>query len=162
MPRPKPRPTANSRSGLLIDGVGDLLSSIARCCRPVPPEPIVGDLTLGRGISIHRADCRNLLRLRDTQPQRVLTVDWGRPGVERTFPVAIKVLAYDRRGLVRDVSSVLADEKISIESMQTVTDPRENTATIDVTVTVRDLDELSRLLARFAGLPNVLQARRVN
>jgi len=162
LPRPRPRPTGNGRSGLLIDGVGDLLNSIARCCRPVPPEPIVGYLTLGRGISIHRADCRNLLRLRDTQPQRVLTVDWGRPGVERTFPVAIRVLAYDRRGLVRDVSSVLADEKISIDSMQTVTDPRENTATIDVTVTVRDLDELSRLLARFAGLPNVLQVRRVN
>jgi GTP pyrophosphokinase len=163
VPRPKPhKPPGNKTGGLLIDGVGDLMSTIARCCRPVPPEPIVGYVTLGRGVSIHRADCRNLLRLRDAEPQRVLAVDWGRPGAERTFPVAIKVLAYDRRGLVRDVSSVLADEKISIEGMQTVTDPRENTATIDLTVTVRDLDELSRLLARFAGLPNVLQARRIN
>jgi GTP pyrophosphokinase len=162
LPRTKPRHAESARRGLLIDGVGDLLSTIARCCRPVPPEPIVGYVTLGRGVSIHRADCKNLLRLRDERPQRVLAVDWGRPGVERRFPVAIKVLAYDRRGLVRDVSSVLADEKISIESMQTVTDSRENTATIDVTVSVRDLDELSRLLARFAGLPNVLQARRVN
>jgi GTP pyrophosphokinase len=161
LPRAKPRKSAGARSGLLIDGVGDLMSTIARCCRPVPPEPIVGYVTLGRGVSIHRADCKNLLRLRDEHRERVLAVDWGRPGVDRTFPVAIKVLAYDRRGLVRDVSSVLADEKISIESMQTVTDARENTATIDVTVSVRDLDELSRLLARFAGLPNVLQARRV-
>jgi GTP pyrophosphokinase len=163
VPRPRrAKPPGARTGGLLIDGVGDLMSTIARCCRPVPPEPIAGYVTLGRGVSIHRADCRNLLRLRDAEPQRVLAVDWGHPGAERTFPVAIKVLAYDRRGLVRDVSSVLADEKISIQGMQTVTDPRENTATIDLTVTVRDLDELSRLLARFAGLPNVLQARRVN
>jgi GTP pyrophosphokinase len=161
-PLAKPRQRTRARSGLLIDGVGDLMSTIARCCRPVPPESIVGYVTLGRGVSIHRADCRNLLCLRDEHRERVLAVDWGQPGVERTFPVAIRVLAYDRRGLVRDLSSVLADAKISIESMQTVTDPRENTATIDVTVSVRDLDELSRLLARFSGLPNVLKARRVN
>jgi GTP pyrophosphokinase len=155
------KPAANGGSaGMVIDGVGDLLSTIARCCRPVPPEEILGYITIGRGVSIHRADCRNLLRLREVNPERVLTVDWGRPSAERTFPVAIVIDAYDRRGLVRDISGVLADEHISIEAMNTVTDATDNTAAVDVTVKVHGLEELSRLLARFSSLPNVIRARR--
>jgi GTP pyrophosphokinase len=147
-------------SGLVVDGVGDLLSTIARCCRPVPPEPIAGYITLGRGVSIHRADCANLLRMRDAQPQRVLAVDWGRSSPERKFPVAIRIEAFDRRGLVRDISSVLADEHISIQAMNTVTNSAENTATVDLTVAVHGLEELSRLLGRFGGLQNVISASR--
>jgi GTP pyrophosphokinase len=145
---------------MVIDGVGDLMSTMARCCRPVPPEDILGYITLGRGVSIHKASCANLLRLREAHPQRVLAVDWGRPSDERTFPVTIEIEAFDRRGLVRDISGVLADERISIETMNTRTDSAENTATVDVTAKVHGLDELSRLLARFATLPNVITARR--
>ena len=152
--------TSGRASGMVVDGVGDLLNTIARCCRPVPPEAIAGYITLGRGVSIHRADCSNLLRLKNVQPQRVLAVDWGRPSPERTFPVAIRVEAFDRRGLVRDISSVLSDEHISIETMNTVTNASENTATVDLTVTVHGLEELSRLLGRFGGLPNVISASR--
>jgi GTP pyrophosphokinase len=150
----------DATGGMVVDGVGDLLNTIARCCRPVPPEPIAGYITLGRGVSIHRADCANLIRLRDSQPRRVLAVDWGRPSPERTFPVAIRVEAFDRRGLVRDISSVLADEHISIETMNTVTNTAENTATVDMTVTVHGLEELSRLLGRLSGLSNVISAGR--
>jgi len=160
----KPRalkPTVSGEAtGMVIDGVGDLLSSFAKCCRPVPPEPIAGFITLGRGVSIHRANCANLLRLRDAQPQRVIAVDWGRPSPERTFPVAVSIHAFDRRGLARDISGVLADEHINIASMQVATDSAENTATVELTVTVHGLDELSRVLSRFAGLPNVISARR--
>jgi GTP pyrophosphokinase len=163
-PKPKTlKPAAtNQPSGMTVDGVGDLLSTIARCCRPVPPEPIAGYITLGRGVSIHRADCANLLRMRDAQPQRVLAVDWGRGSPERTFPAAILIHAFDRKGLARDVSGVLADEHISIAGMTLTTNPAENTAKVDLTVTVHGLDELSRLLTRFAGLPNVISARRRN
>jgi len=163
-PRVPAHPTAatDRASGMIIDGVGDLLSTFARCCRPVPPEPIAGYITLGRGVSIHRADCANLLRLRDAQPRRVLAVDWGRPSEERTFPVAVTIKAYDRRGLVRDVSSVLADSHVNIHAMNTSTDPDDNIATVDITVQVHGLDELSRLLSRIAGLPNVISARRRN
>jgi GTP pyrophosphokinase len=161
---PKPRAlkpaTTGQATGMVIDGVGDLMSSFARCCRPVPPEPIAGYITLGRGVSIHRANCANLLRLRDAQPQRVLSVDWGRPAPERTFPVAVAIHAFDRKGLARDISAVLADEHISITTMNVATNPAENTAAVDLTVTVHGLDELSRLLSRFAGLPNVISARR--
>jgi GTP pyrophosphokinase len=98
--------------------------------------------------------------MRASQPRRVLNVDWGKATPERTFPVAIVITAYDRRGLVRDVSAVLADERISIEAMNTATDASENIAHLDLTVGVHGLDELSRLLSRIAGLPNVLTARR--
>jgi GTP pyrophosphokinase len=161
---PKPRAlkaTAQGQpTGMIIDGVGDLLSSFAKCCRPVPPETIAGYITLGRGVSIHRADCANLLRLRDAQPRRVLDVDWGRPSPERTFPVGVVLHAFDRRALARDISSVLADEHIAITAMNMTTNPAENTATVDMTVTVHGLDELSRLLSRLSSLPNVISARR--
>jgi GTP pyrophosphokinase len=154
------KPGTSGGAGMVIDGVGDLLSTIARCCRPVPPEGILGYITIGRGVSIHRADCPNLLRLRQVNPERVLTVDWGRPSEERTFPAAIVVDAYDRRGLVRDISAVLADEHISIEAMNTTTSAAENTAMVEVTVKVHGLEELSRLLSRFSSLPSVIRARR--
>jgi GTP pyrophosphokinase len=161
---PKPRTfkatTASQPTGMVIDGVGDLMSSFAKCCRPVPPEAIAGYITLGRGVSIHRADCANLLRMRDQQPQRVLAVDWGRPSPERTFPASIVIHAFDRKGLARDVSGVLADEHINIAAMNMTTNPAENTAQVDLTVTVHGLDELSRLLSRFSSLPNVISARR--
>ena len=155
------KPTAHGGStGMVIDGVGDLLSTIARCCRPVPPEAILGYITIGRGVSVHRASCGNLLRLQEVNPERVIPVDWGRASEERTFAVAISIDAYDRRGLVRDISGVLADEHISIEAMNTVTDAAEGTAAVDVTVKVHGLEELSRLLARFSALPNVIRTRR--
>jgi GTP pyrophosphokinase len=151
---------ASQPTGMVIDGVGDLMSSFAKCCRPVPPEAIAGYITLGRGVSIHRADCANLLRMRDLQPQRVLAVDWGRTSPERTFPASIVIHAFDRKGLARDVSGVLADEHINIAAMNMTTNPAENTAQVDLTVTVHGLDELSRLLSRFSSLPNVISARR--
>ena len=146
--------------GMVVDGVGDLLSTFARCCRPVPPEPVSGYITVGRGVSIHRAACANLQRLRDAHPERVLSVDWGASGPDRRFPVAVAIHAFDRRGLVRDISSVLADEHVNIETMNTVTSAAENTADVDLRVSVHGLDELSRLLSRLSALPNVISARR--
>ena len=159
-PRAARSATGSRPGGMVIDGVGDLLSSFARCCRPVPPEPVTGYITVGRGVSIHRASCANLLRLRDAHPERVLAVDWGASAPERRFPVALAIHAFDRRGLVRDISSVLADERVNIETMNTVTSAAENTADVDLRVSVQGLDELSRLLARLAALPNVISARR--
>jgi GTP pyrophosphokinase len=119
----------------------------------------VGYITAGRGVSIHRADCRNLLRLKERQPDRVIAVDWGQ-SPDRLFSVDIAIHAWDRRGLVRDVSAVFADEKINIERMSTVTDPRERTANIDLKIAIHSLEELQRILTRIAALPNILSARR--
>jgi len=142
-----------------VQGIGDLLSTYARCCKPVPPEPIAGYITVGRGVSIHSQACANLARLTLKSPARVLAVDWGKlAGGE--FPVDIEVQAFDRRGLVRDVSAALADEKISIQGMTTVTDKQDSVAHMRIAISISGLPQLSKVLARIAQLPNVISARR--
>jgi GTP pyrophosphokinase len=142
-----------------VQGIGDLLSTFARCCRPVPPEPISGYITVGRGVSIHSQSCQNLARLSVKAPARVLPVAWGEISTGE-FPVDIEVQAFDRRGLVRDVSAALADEKISIRSMNTVTDRRDHVAHMQIGIQITDLPQLSRVLGRIAQLPNIVSARR--
>ena len=156
---PRPRAPVEREPELAVQGVGDLLSSYARCCKPVPPEPIVGYVTVGRGVSIHAQSCANLARLAAKAPERILPVSWGALA-ESEFPVDIEVEAYDRRGLVRDVSGTLADEKISIHGMKTVTDPREDVAHMKIGISITGLEQLSRVLARIAQLPSVIGARR--
>ena len=142
-----------------VQGIGDLLSTYARCCKPVPPEPIVGYITVGRGVSIHSQSCANLARLAVKAPARVLAVDWGTLN-RGEFPVDIEVHAFDRRGLVRDVSAALADEKISIRGMTTVTDKRDNVAHMKIGISISGLPQLSKVLASIVQLPNVITARR--
>jgi len=162
LPSPIPRrPTAQPKetAGVSVEGVGDLLSHFARCCSPVPPEPIAGYITLGRGVSIHRQGCANLRRLEKANVDRLIAVEWG-SSTEQAFPVDVSVRAFDRRGLVRDISAVLADSKINIHAMNTVTNATDGIADMSLKITVHDLQELSRVLARIQGLPNVLSARR--
>jgi GTP pyrophosphokinase len=153
------RSTGSRAPEVEVQGIGDLLSTYARCCRPVPPEPIVGYITVGRGVSIHSQACANLARLSVKAPARVLAVDWGNMASSQ-FPVDIEVQAFDRRGLVRDVSAALADEKISIQEMTTVTDKRDNVARMRIGISVVGLAQLSKLLSRISQLPNVVSARR--
>jgi len=140
-------------------GIGDLLTSFARCCRPVPPEPMAGFITLGRGVTLHRADCANLLRLRAKDPERVLEVGWGLDEA-RDYSVVLLVQALDRRGLLRDVSGLMADEKISIDRMSTASDHSRGTADMEITVRVPDLGALRKAMDRLAALPDVLSVRR--
>jgi len=142
-----------------VQGIGDLLSTYARCCKPVPPEPIVGYLAVGRGVSIHARSCANLVRLSLKSPARVLAVAWGKTGVQE-FPVDVEIQAFDRRGLVRDVSAALADEKISIQGMHTLTDKRDNVAHMQISISITELPQLSRVLTRISQVPNVVSARR--
>jgi GTP pyrophosphokinase len=157
------RPSAARRrkpsAGLEIEGVGDLASTFARCCNPVPPEPIAGYITVGRGVTIHREACASLERMRRRQPERVLSVSWGSAG-ESGFEVDIIIHAYDRHGLVRDLGTVLTEEKINIIRMTSEAHPATNTADIHVAVTIRGLEELSHLLARLKSIRNVVSARR--
>jgi GTP pyrophosphokinase len=156
---PRARPAVEREPDTEVQGVGDLLSSYARCCKPVPPEPIVGYITVGRGVSIHSEACRNFARLSAKTPARVLGVTWGRHGTGE-FPVDIEIEAFDRRGLVRDVSAALTDEKISIQGMKTATDKRDNVAHMEIGITITGLPQLSKVLARIAQLPNIISAKR--
>ena len=152
-------PTAAREPEIEVQGIGELLSTYARCCKPVPPETIVGYITVGRGVSIHAQSCANLGRLSIKAPARVLAVTWGKMGSSE-FPVDIEVQAYDRRGLVRDVSAALADDKISIQGMNTVTDQRDNVAHMQIKISITGLPQLSQVLTRIAQLPNIISARR--
>ncbi|MDH4072150.1 MAG: TGS domain-containing protein, partial [Gammaproteobacteria bacterium] len=156
----RPRPGKESGSGgIAVSGVGDLLYNIARCCRPVPPEEIAGYITLGRGVSIHRQDCGNFLNLRDRSPERVIEVDWG-SSPDASYPAELTVQAFDRQGLLRDISTVLADEKVSVESVQTSTDKRTMRADLRLSIAVPGLPALSRVIDRLQQLPNVTSVRR--
>jgi GTP pyrophosphokinase len=152
---------ALSGSPVEIEGVGDLPTTLARCCAPLRPQPIAGYVTLGRGVTIHRIDCPSLTRMRALKPERVLQVEWASDTAEGLV-VQISVTAYDRRGLVRDVTDVLALERLSIEAMTTTTDRDAGTAHVLVTVSVTDLEQLARVLRRLGGVPNVTHARRVH
>ncbi len=158
-PAPRARAHAAAEPEVEVQGIGDLLSTYARCCKPVPPEPIVGYITVGRGVSIHAQSCANLARLRQKSPARVLAVSWGNMGT-REVPVDIQIEAFDRRGLVRDVSAALADEKISILGMTTVTDKQDHIARMDIGISITGLPQLSKVLARIAQLPNVVKVAR--
>jgi GTP pyrophosphokinase len=125
----------------------------------VPPEPSAGYITVGRGVSIHSQSCANLARLSVKAPARVLAVAWGIIGASEV-PVDIDIQAFDRRGLVRDVSAALADEKISIRGMKTVTDQRDQVAHLQIGISITGLPQLSKVLARIAQVPNVISARR--
>ena len=143
-----------------IEGVGDLPVTLARCCAPLRPQPIAGYVTVGRGVTIHRSDCPSLIRMRATKPDRVLNVEWSNTGSGNPA-IELSVSAYDRPGLVRDITDVLAYERLSIEAMTTTTDRSTGTAHARVSVSVGDLEQLNRVLKRLTTVPNVIHARRV-
>jgi len=153
-----PTPTQQSAAGVHVMGVGDLLSHYARCCHPVPPETITGYVTLGRGVTIHRASCGNLVRLGAREPDRLVPVTWG-GAQDQLYAVNFQVRAFDRRGLVRDVSAFLADARLSILHMKTTT-TADGIADMRVATRVRNLDELELCLARIRGLPDIIRAIR--
>jgi GTP pyrophosphokinase len=137
-----------------VVGLKGLLSTMARCCNPMPGDQIVGYITRGRGATIHRQDCPNILRRKDTE--RLLQVDWGK--VERTFPVQITVKAYDRQGLMGDISTLLQGENVNIADVSV--NYNRTVADIKLVIEIRDLAQLSRVLTRIENLPNVLEAQR--
>jgi GTP pyrophosphokinase len=150
---PPPAPA----TGIRVRGVGDLLTNLAHCCNPLPGDNIVGYITRGRGVTIHRRDCPNILRTNDRE--RMIEVDWGAE-VTETHPVKVRVEAYDRQGLLRDIAGVVADEAINMSAASVVTRKKDHMATTTVTLEIADIDQLSRVLARIEQLPNVVEARR--
>jgi GTP pyrophosphokinase len=148
-----------SSSAVAISGIGDLMSNFARCCRPVPPEVIVGYITQGRGVSIHRADCGNFLSLNQKHPERMIEVSWGSSD-SATYPVDLQLRAIDRSGLLRDISAVLADEEANVTSVTTRTDKKTMQSVMDIGLDIRDLPTLSTAIGRLEQIPNVVSVKR--
>lgn len=156
---PKPQ-SARKASEIEVSGVGNLLTQMANCCKPLPGDSIGGYVTLNRGVSVHRQDCSQFLHLQESEKERIIEVSWGQ-GQLGTYPVDIRVEAYDRSGLLRDITTLLANEKVNVIATQTRSNKTENTATMLLTIEIRGIEWLSRLLARMSNLPNVISANRV-
>lgn len=147
------------QSNIQVQGVGDLLTHLANCCKPVPGDYIIGYITRGRGVTIHRQDCRNILRYKEEGTERLIEVDWS--GYESsTYPVDILVAAFDRSGLLRDVAAVVTNEGINLVAANTYTNKRNLQVDMRLTIEISTIDQLSRVLAKIGQLPNVQRAQR--
>ncbi len=162
MEKPKNRCSNRARSrsrgsaaprGVL--GLKGLLTSFARCCNPAPGDPIVGYITRGRGATIHREDCPNILRMHDRE--RIVKVSWGEP--QLTFPVAVEIKAYDRQGLMGDIYNIFSNEGINLLDIDLKV--TRSLAAINLVLEVSDISQLSRVLTRVENLPNVMEAHRL-
>ncbi|MBC7617765.1 MAG: bifunctional (p)ppGpp synthetase/guanosine-3',5'-bis(diphosphate) 3'-pyrophosphohydrolase, partial [Candidatus Saccharibacteria bacterium] len=164
-PRQRDKTSERARKGgVLVVGIDSLLTQLARCCKPAPPDAILGFVTKGRGVSIHRSDCSNFRNMAGGSPDRVIEVEWSQPKSSDglVFPVDVSVEAADRQGLLRDISEVFAREKMNVIGVQTtsVKDNRGGTAWMTFTVEVADSGRLAQVLAVVAGVGGVRSARR--
>ncbi len=150
-----------SIEGVQVAGLDGVLAHAARCCNPVPGDPIVGYVTKGRGVSIHKTNCPNIVSLiQRADHARLVEVQWGAKSEEK-YPVSIQVKAYDRAGLLRDVTGLVADEKINMRSAEAVTGMKNNMALINATLELLNISQLTRIMTRIERLPNVLEVRRL-
>ncbi|MCW9005369.1 MAG: GTP diphosphokinase [Gammaproteobacteria bacterium] len=162
IPLAAPRPVNKkkvSKDDIRVRGVGNLLTSFSNCCKPVPGDDIIGFITRGQGVSIHRKDCTNILNLENEKIDRLIEVEWG-GDLEKTYPVSIHITAVDRQGLLRDVSKVLADDKVDVIGVNTLSDKDEQMAQMSITVEISDLQQLSRIMDKLAQLQNVIDVGR--
>jgi GTP pyrophosphokinase len=148
---------ANTAGAINVMGVGDLLTRMASCCKPVPGDDIIGFITRGKGITVHQRACRNLAK--EDEPERLVPVEWGRTSIQ-AYPVTIRVEAFDRAGLLRDVTTVVAEDKLNISGATVQVNEAERTASILVTVELKSLQQLSRLLAKLEKIKDVLAVSR--
>jgi len=155
-----PRAPKRDKDAIVIEGVGNLLTTLARCCQPLPGDAIVGYITRGRGVSIHRADCASYARLRARDATRAIEVEWG-GARSQAYEVDLLVRGYDRKWLHKDVTNVIAAANVQLIAVNTRADAATGLATMNFAVRVADFEQLSTLLGRLAGVPNVIEARRL-
>ena len=142
-------------SDIQVSGVGDLLTRLGECCKPVPGDLIVGNITRGKGITVHRAECSNIIHLQDTE--RIIQVSWG--AAQEIYPVVIRIEAFDRSGMLRDIASAVADLGINMSAVNVSTND-DHTATIVATMGVKSVSHLSALLLKLESVRDVLDVSR--
>ncbi|QFY91062.1 bifunctional (p)ppGpp synthetase/guanosine-3',5'-bis(diphosphate) 3'-pyrophosphohydrolase [Magnetovirga frankeli] len=151
---------AKLSSAVVLEGVGDLMYSMARCCKPVPYDPITGFITRGRGVTVHRDDCTVLRKLAEDDASRLIRADWSEQEASELYPVDILVSAGDRRGLLRDISSILSNEDVDVLGVASQSNRKRDLAEFRFTVEVGGMGQLSRVLDKIAQLPDVMAVRR--
>ena len=154
----KPAPPSRTSSGVLVLGVNNIATLVAKCCKPVPPDPIIGFITRTRGVMVHRADCPNITGLEEAQRERLLPAEWGKTG-EAPFAADIEVVSLDRQGLLRDISEAISRERINVTAVNTLS--RGAHAFMRFTLQVDSGDAIQRVLRQVRDVPGVDQARRI-
>ncbi|HLF04017.1 MAG TPA: bifunctional (p)ppGpp synthetase/guanosine-3',5'-bis(diphosphate) 3'-pyrophosphohydrolase, partial [Dehalococcoidia bacterium] len=160
-PEPEPEihkpalPLSSPQSGVTVLGVGDLLIRMARCCNPIPGDAIVGFVTRARGVTVHKKDCSSLKN--EDEPERIVQVAWG--AIQELYPVRVRMKAYDRVGLLRDITTRVSEDRVNIASVVT-TEQSDGTVTIELTLHTTGLDQLGKLFARLEGVQGVTSVSR--
>jgi GTP pyrophosphokinase len=149
---------SGAKSGVLVVGTDGLMTQLAKCCKPAPPDPIVGFVTRGKGVSIHRASCKNFAEMRAKAPERVIVTEWGAARSDTVFPVDLFVLAADRQGLLRDISEIFSREKINVTGVNTQS--AKGQARMTFTVEIGATSQLQKALAAIGEVTGILEARR--
>ena len=158
--RRAPSKATGGAGQVVVDGIGDLMTQMAKCCKPVPYDAIIGYITRGRGVTVHRQDCAMVRKMDAQNKARLVDVSWADTQQESRFLVDIHVLAGDRKGLLRDISSVFANAEIDVLGVNTQSDRRSDQASMRFTAEVSDMAQLSRVMGRLAQIPDVLDVRR--
>ena len=153
------RETKKSNSSVNVLGVGNLLTTIANCCMPVPDEDIIGFITKDRGVSVHRTDCNNILHLKEKDQTRLIEVEWGDTEIQN-YPVNILIHANDRHGLLSDITRTFTDDKVNVLAVNTMSNKKDQTARMAVTIEIRDLQQLTRIMDKISQLRNVIDVSR--
>jgi GTP pyrophosphokinase len=154
----KKRP--KGQGDVIVEGVSDLMTHMARCCKPVPYDQITGFITRGRGVTVHRRDCKVIRGLGEEEYGRLVKVIWADQPVEAAYPVDIRVIASDRKGLLRDISSILTNEEVDVLGVNTQSDRKTDRASMRFTMEISDMRQLSRIMEKVAQLPDVIDVRR--
>ncbi len=155
----KPKELSKKSNDITVQGVGNLLTNFATCCKPVMGDDIIGFITKGRGVTIHRHDCKNVLNMDTENDSRLIAVDWNTSS-EQIYPVGIIIKAIDRKGLLRDITAIVANENINLISVNTLSNKSDNSAKMKITVEINTVHELSRVLIKIEQLPNVFEVYR--
>ena len=149
-----------NNSEIIIAGMGNLMITMAKCCRPIPGDSIVGFVTLGRGVSIHRADCEQLIELKQHAPERIVAASWNTDSFS-SYTMIVRVIAHDRSGLLRDITTIVANEKVNVLGLSSRLDSKQQIATMDIDLQVNNQEALNRVLNKLAQLPDVIEAKRL-
>jgi len=161
--KPKPRKTVNKggNQSVNVSGVGNLLTNIASCCKPVPGDEIIGFITRGKGVSVHRQDCKNILNLEHDKQEHLISVEWSNHN-HQIFEISLVIQAIDRTGLLKDITNVLSDLKVNVLGVQTLSNKDTQMADIQIVLEIEDLQQLQKVSDKIMQLPNVLKVYRQN
>lgn len=155
----KPKQIITGKNDITIQEVGDLLSRIAKCCKPVPGDKIVGYITRGHGVTIHRHTCNYLNNLQLTHPDRIIAVTWNY-NKQQSHPVDLEILAHDRAGIARDITSILANEQINITNLNFAVNKKANALKCFLTIIINNIDLLEKIIAQLSQIPNIYSVKR--